>query len=149
MASRAITTTVSARHVVRDQVEVTMGRHSLLIDHPVSMDGDDMGPSPVETLLAALAGCKAVTVVRYARRKGYRLESVEVRIPGFALDHDRIDGPVHALIRVSQIEAVVQIKGDITEEQRKELEAVAHSCPVSETLSRGVAIDQRVVLAKE
>lgn len=146
MATRRIAANVSARHVVRDQVQVEMGRHSMLIDHPVEMDGDDLGPSPVVTLLAALAGCKAVTVARYARRKGYPVESIEVRIPAFDLDHDRIDGPVHAVLRVSGAEVVIELKGPITEEQRQELEAVADSCPVTETLRRGVAIEQRVLL---
>ena len=146
MPTRTIAANVSARHVVRDQVQVEMGGHSMLIDHPVEMDGDDLGPSPVLILLAALAGCKAVTVARYARRKGYPLESIEVRIPAFDLDHHRIDGPVHAVMRVSGAETVIELTGPITEEQRQELEAVAHSCPVSETLRRGVAIEQQVLL---
>ena len=146
MATREIAANVSARHVVRDQIQVKMGRHSMLIDHSVEMDGDDLGPSPVATLLAALAGCKAVTVARYARRKGYPVESIEVRIPAFDLDHDRIDGPVHAVLRLSGVKTVIELKGPITEEQRQELEAVAHTCPISETLRRGVAIEQRVLL---
>jgi putative redox protein len=143
MPPRQTSASISARHLLREQVHVVMGQHSLVMDHPPSYDGDGLGPAPIEVLLGAVAGCKAVTVVRYARRKGYPLQSVEVRIPSYTIDHVKAEGPSHALVWLTKVEATLDLRGDLTNEQRRELAWVAEHCPVSETLLRGAAIEQR------
>ena len=48
--------------------------HELVMDEPESRDGSDRGPTPLDTLVAALAGCTNVVLNRIAAENG-----VEVR----------------------------------------------------------------------
>jgi len=57
--------------------EVLIGPHSLLSNAPKAARGDDLGPDPHELLDAALASCTALTLMLYARRKGWHLDGVE------------------------------------------------------------------------
>src|ERR1051326_112144 len=67
------------------QQEIWAGAHTLLADEPVEAGGAESGPDPYQLLLGALGACTAMTLLLYARRKGWDLQQVEVR-----LRHDRI-----------------------------------------------------------
>src|SRR5215470_13233144 len=60
--------------------EIVVGRHRLTGDEPTSAGGTDSGPNPYDLLLAALGSCMSMTAALYARRKGWPLESVTVRL---------------------------------------------------------------------
>ena len=47
------------------------GQHRLITDQPERLVGEGSGPSPHELFLAALAACVTVTLVQYARTKGW------------------------------------------------------------------------------
>lgn len=123
---------------------VQAGRHEFLVDEPVSAGGADAGPNPYDLLLGALGACTAITVSLYARRKGWPLESVEVR-----LEHDRI----HAEDckdcdtregMLDQITKTVVLHGKLDEEQRQRLESIAWRCPVQRTLVGEVTVRQKL-----
>lgn len=59
---------------------IEIGPHTLLTDAPRSAGGEETGPEPHDLLAAALAACTALTVTMYAKRKGYDLQDVDVRI---------------------------------------------------------------------
>src|SRR5947199_2895199 len=65
--------------------EIAAGSHTLFADEPASAGGDDAGPNPYELLLAALGACTSMTLLLYARRKEWPLQTVEV-----LLSHQRI-----------------------------------------------------------
>lgn len=124
--------------------EVTYGdRHSLITDEPVTAGGDDAGPDPYTLLLAALGSCISMTVTLYARRKGWPVESVTVR-----LRQQRIHGRDCAECEekpegyVQRIERSVTIEGNLTEEQQARLQEIAHKCPVHKTLTSPIIITE-------
>ncbi|PWJ21624.1 OsmC family protein [Jannaschia seohaensis] len=54
--------------------------HSVTIDMPAAIGGDDQGPSPGYFGRAALCGCLAIGIKMAATREGVRLERVRVEI---------------------------------------------------------------------
>ena len=134
---------VSERATGRFAQVVSAGRHQFVMDEPLSVGGDDQGPTPYDMLSAALGACTAMTVRMYARRKQWPLTSVRV-----ALVHDK----VHATDcedcesregKVDQIARVVELQGDLDDTQRARLIEIADRCPVHQTLHSEVSIVTR------
>ncbi len=102
--------------------------HRFLTDAHPSEGGDGKGPTPHELLEAALAGCKTITVQMYARRKGWPLESVSIRVR-----HEQrateTGGPKRHVFDVE-----VELTGDLSDEQRERLHEIAGRCPVHRIL---------------
>lgn len=124
--------------------EIAAGRHRLATDEPVAVGGTNTGPTPYDLLLAALGSCTSMTVAMYARRKGWLLESVTVR-----LRHSRIHAEDCAdcetkEVRLDQIDVVIELTGDLTEEQRRRLIEISEKCPVHRTLQSEVVIRTRI-----
>ena len=63
------------------QNEVSYGdNHTLITDEPVDAGGEDAGPDPYTLLLAALGSCISMTTRLYAKRKGWPLTRITVRL---------------------------------------------------------------------
>ncbi len=125
--------------------EIVAGGHRLSADEPVALGGTDSGPSPYDLLLAALGACTSMTVALYARRKGWPLEGVTVR-----LRHARIHAADCAECEtkvgmLDRIEREVRFEGALSAEQRSRLLEIASKCPVHRTLTSEVDIRTREV----
>jgi putative redox protein len=86
-----------------------------------------------------------MTVALYARRKGWSLEGVTVR-----LRHSRIHASDCAECETKEgmldrIEREVSLDGALTEEQRARLLEIANRCPVHRTLTSEINIRTRLV----
>jgi putative redox protein len=122
--------------------EVRFGdNHTLISDEPVAAGGEDSGPDPYTLLLAGLGSCISLTVTLYAKRKGWPLDRVIVRLRQnriHAADCQECtqttDGFVH------RIERSVTLAGDLSDEQRTRLQEIAHKCPVHRTLTSEIVI---------
>jgi putative redox protein len=112
---------------------VTSGRHVMGADEPVELGGKDTGPDPYEFVLAGLGACTAMTLRMYATRKGMPLERVEVRLR-------HIQRATAGKDLVDKFEREIRVHGQLTDEQRQSLLAIAERCPVSQTLKRGSEI---------
>jgi len=107
---------------------VVAGRHSLVVDEPPALGGQDAGPAPYDLLLASLGGCTAITLRMYAERKGWPLAAVEVDLKHYK-DGDR-----------SHIDRVLTLTGDLDDAQRARLADIAERTPVTLTLKSGADI---------
>ena len=114
---------------------------TLITDEPIAAGGEDAGPDPYTLLLAALGSCISMTATLYARRKGWPLERVTVRLRLIRI-HARDckecmrseDGYVH------RIEREVSFEGSLDVEQLARLQEIAHKCPVHKTLTSEIVI---------
>jgi putative redox protein len=84
-----------------------------------------------------------MTVALYARRKGWPLGEVTVR-----LRHSRIHAADCAECetkegRIDRIDSALQFTGDLTAEQRSRLVEIAQRCPVHRTLTSEIDIKTR------
>jgi uncharacterized OsmC-like protein len=122
--------------------EVRYGdNHKLITDEPVAAGGEDAGPDPYTLLLAALGSCISMTTTLYARRKGWPLERVTVRLRQERIHGkdcvecvDNTEGYVH------RIQRSVKFEGNLSAEQQARLQEIAHKCPVHKTLTSPIVI---------
>ncbi len=133
---------VNSSKNLQSEVHYGTGR-TFITDEPIEAGGEDAGPDPYTLLLAALGSCISMTTRLYARRKGWPLEGVTVR-----LRQQRIhakdclecvqghDGFVH------HIERAVTFLGDLSAEQQARLQEIAHKCPVHKTLTSQIVISE-------
>lgn len=128
--------------------DITAGEHALRSDEPASMGGTETGPTPYDLVLAGLGACTSMTLGMYARRKGWPLEWVEVR-----LRHSKIhaDDCAHCETEegmLDRIECEIVVAGAIDDEQRQKLLWIAGRCPVHRTLTSEIAIESKIVSAE-
>lgn len=128
------------------QQTISVGRHRMIADEPVSVGGHDSGPSPYDFLLAGLGACTSMTMRLYADRKSMPLDRVTV-----ALKHGRIYAKDCEECEtkegmISKIDRVITMDGNLDAEQRKKLMEIADKCPVHRTLTSEIKI---VTTAKE
>ena len=121
-------------------MRITAGRHELVADEPEPV-GEDRGPDPYALLLSALGACTAITVTLYARRKGWPLESVTIRLSHakvHAADCEEAETKVGML---DHVQRDVEFRGPLSEEQRARLLDIATKCPVHRTLESEIVIE--------
>lgn len=90
------------------------------------------GPDPHDYFDTALGGCKALTLMVYAQRKGLPLESVGVDVVRDASEERK---------GVYRLTAKLTLHGGLTDAQIDELLAVAEKCPIHKLMT---AVDVQV-----
>lgn len=126
---------------LQNEVRYDGGQKTFTTDEPTSLGGDGAGPDPYTLLLAALGSCISMTVRLYARRKGWPVGRVIVRLTQrrvHAKDCAECETAGDAFVH--RIERAVEIEGDLTEEQRARLQEIAQKCPVHRTLTSEIVI---------
>lgn len=125
--------------------EIVAGPHRLKGDEPVSAGGTDTGPSPYEFLLAALGTCTSLTLGIYARRHGWPLEEITVRLRHFKIyaadcaECETKEG------KLDRIERFIHLTGPLTPEQQSKLLEIAEKCPVHRTLTSEISIKSALI----
>ena len=107
---------------------ISNGKHTIVGDEPTNSRGTDLGLSPTELVLAGLAMCKVATVRFIARKNGWEnlIRDVDAQL------EQVVKRGSDGLLTSVQID--IQIEGDITEVQRKELLSQADNCYIHRML---------------
>lgn len=115
--------------------EIVAGRHGLIADESEDFGGNDFGPSPYELLNASLGACTAMTLQIYARRKKWPLENVKVHLSFNRSYKEDCEYCEEGDRKIEIFERMIEIKGDLSQEQKERLLEIADKCPVHKTLN--------------
>jgi len=108
--------------------EITAGIHKIIADEPLELGGTDTGPGPHEIFEASLAACTIITLQMYADRKQWNLDSADVTV---TVDQEGAE---------SHLTRNITLRGDLTDEQRDRLIAVADKCPIHKLMTSHISI---------
>lgn len=120
--------------------EIMVRHHSITADEPVSIGGNDFGPSPYELLTSGLGACTAMTLQMYARRKKWDLKEVKVHLAHFKDYASDMADTENSKSKIDHFELKLELEGELDEKQRARLLEIANKCPVHRTLHQEVAI---------
>jgi len=116
---------------------VRIGNHLVVADEPADVGGSDTGPTPMELVAGALAGCISITLRMVAQRKGWPLEGVEAEV---AVVKETVEG---ARPR-DTFDVQVTLVGPLDDPMRAELTRIASRCPVHRALSHETPVTTTV-----
>lgn len=103
--------------------------------------GEDRAPNPVENLLHALAGCITTSMVYHAAARGLAIDELETSFEGDIDLHGFLGLRDDVRPGFQQIRVNVRIKGDLTDEQIRDIAKLAERfSPVFDTLTKGTNI---------
>jgi putative redox protein len=108
--------------------------NSVMADEPKEKGGQDIGFSPKELLVSALAACTSATVRMYCIRKEWDLKNVHIEIELIEEEGETI------------FKRKLQFEGNLDDEQRKRLLNVANACPIHKILTRTITVDTLAVI---
>ncbi len=112
--------------------KMTMRGHLLVADEPETHGGKDHGPTPTELVMSGLAACTTSTLRMYADRKGWEVERIDVEM---SLQIHKTESG-----QTTHIESVIDLSGNLTEEQRARMLVIAGKCPIHKLLTNSVEI---------
>ncbi len=125
------------------RTDVLVGSNEITIDEPVARGGTDLGPSPTETLVAALIACTNVIGHRVAESHGVHFQAMSVDAEA---QFDRRGVSLTAEVDVPFPEILLKIK--VTTEagedaMQKVKDDLAKFCPRAKVLRQaGTVIDE-------
>ena len=123
------------------RIEVQCGNHRLVMDQPKNAAGQDLGPTPLEAILAAVAGCfgtigRLVAHQQKIELRGMRFEIEADYVPAGLLGRDPDVRPGFQELRVK-----VGIDADLSQEEKQALlEQIEKRCPVADNLTYGTRL---------
>ncbi|KGP92135.1 osmotically inducible protein C [Pontibacillus chungwhensis BH030062] len=116
------------------KVEAKAKKHTIIIDEPKQQGGTDEGANPLETLLAALAGCENAVANMVAKEMDFDLQAIEFEIRG-ELDPRGMMGTEGVRRHFQTVTVNAQIKTSESEDRIQELkDKTDDRCPVFQTL---------------
>jgi putative redox protein len=103
--------------------------HNFLSGLADNFGGHDEGPSPHELLESALAACTVLTVQLYANRKGWKLESTNVKVKILSEGEETL------------ISREIYYTGDLSEDQCARISEIVVKCPIHKLLESKIRIE--------
>ncbi len=118
------------------------GQHTWLADESPEFGGEGCGPSPTDTLLAALGSSTAITLRMYAERKDWPLTNVSVELTKetvLVADCDECSQAERAAARpddsIDLIRYQITLGGNLDPDQKARLLEMAERSPVRRLLT--------------
>lgn len=107
-------------------VTIRVRNHTFTADASQAAGGQDSAPGPHDYFDSALAACKAITAMWYARRHGIPLERVESHVESD--DTQERAGVYRMRVRV-------ELFGPLTPEQHAQVQRAISACPIHKLMT--------------
>ena len=117
--------------------EAKMRDHYTVLDRPVKNGGGDTGPTPVEYLLTAIAGCVAMTLRIYLENKDWDVGNIIVNVSKKEILTQA--GAENTIIEE------ISFENEISEKQKATLLRVAARCPVVKMIKGETKVTSSIV----
>lgn len=104
--------------------QIAIGEHTVTVDEPERLGGQNLGPAPTDLLLASLASCTAITLRMYFNRKSIEIGEVLVKC---YYENDDENLPIHRSIEFNPALAA---------EWHDRVKHIANACPVHKIINR-------------
>ncbi len=125
------------------KMNLRAGKFRMVIDEPENMGGSNEGPSPVQVLLMALAGCLNVTGHYVAKERELNLKKMKITIDGnmnpctfMGCSFDERAGFQKIVVKIKP-EFAQPVEQAVIKEWIEETEA---RCPVTDNIKEGTKI---------
>jgi putative redox protein len=105
---------------------VSVRSHSFTADASLTAGGHDSAPGPHDYFDSALAACKAITAMWYAKHHGIPLERVETHV--VSDDSQERAGTYKLRVRV-------ELFGPLTPEQHEQVQRAISACPIHKLMT--------------
>ncbi|PWV65900.1 OsmC family protein [Plasticicumulans acidivorans] len=122
-------------------IEVQTEHHTVYIDQPKNSGGAGMGPSPLEYMFSALAGCIGTIGRIVANQQKLPVRGMDIRVEGEMDPAVLLGKSTEGRAGFVNLTVTVDIDADMTREQKEAyLHEVDRRCPVSDNYANGVPI---------
>jgi len=122
------------------QFNALVNGHTIIMDAPQRIGGEDNGPIPKPFVLSALSGCTGMDIVVLLRRAGKQLHELNLKVSGEISKQPPIE--------YTSVHIVYEMKGDPGDEDAA-LEAVMQSqekiCGISHMLKKIMPVTWQVI----
>ncbi|AAL81605.1 osmotically inducible protein C [Pyrococcus furiosus DSM 3638] len=121
------------------KMKVKAGDFEIMMD---KVNGE--APSPIDYVLAALAGCINIVATLVAKDMGINIEDLTVEVEG-VFNPGKLYGKGNERAGYKEIKVKIKVKSDADEETLKKwLEQVEARCPVSDNLANPTPLNIEV-----
>jgi putative redox protein len=127
---------ITVKHRHGQSFDIRVRGYALISDEPVTVGGDDEGPTPTELMVAGLAACAADEAVKRLATIGERFAPMEV---GADFDWDSQG------CRVGSIRLEVTVPDAISASARKEVLDAMQSCPARKMLAEPPSVEYELI----
>lgn len=126
--ARIIASAEALNNADSKSVHVAAGDIAHLSQDPLEYGSHTIGPSPGDYLCMSLASCQAITLRQFAKRKKWKIDSINVKVS--LVKWDQAENARNTFF----VELI--LGGDLNAVQRKQLMEIARSCPVHRLLGK-------------
>ncbi|CAN5451030.1 hypothetical protein BH11CYA1_BH11CYA1_36630 [soil metagenome] len=122
------------------KVEAQAGGFTLVSDQPQSVGGNGTGPSPKDFLLAAIGACTIQTIRMVAAKRKWDVQEMSVTVT-----ISDIDDPSAPGTKITLIEELIEVKGNLSQADLDAIEKTAGRCPVLKIITEPKLVQKRAV----
>lgn len=131
---------IEAQWMGKMQFNALVNGHTVIMDAPVRVGGEDAGPIPKPFLLVALSGCTGMDVIALLRKENKKLDDCNVKVSGEISKQ-------HPIV-YTEIHVVYECRG-LVEDQMATMNAITRSqeeiCGVSNMMKRIMPVTWEII----